>query len=140
MSYIVVDVEADGEVPYYHSIVCFGAVVVRKGLKDTFYGQTAPMSPIFKPEALAISGFAREEHITFPNPELVMQNFATWIKEVSVGKPVFISDNLAFDWQWINCGFWRALNQNPHGHSGRRISDFYAGLMNDFRKTQQWIH
>ena len=27
---------------------------------------------------------------------------------------------------------------NPFGHSGRRIGDFYAGLVGDFQKTQNW--
>ena len=30
--------------------------------------------------------------------------------------------------------------RNPFGHSGRRISDYYAGLMGDFRQTQGWKH
>jgi len=37
MSYIVVDVEADGQAAGIYSMVSFGAVVVRKGLTDTFY-------------------------------------------------------------------------------------------------------
>ena len=28
--------------------------------------------------------------------------------------------------------------ENPFGHSGRRIADFYAGLVGDFRNTQRW--
>jgi hypothetical protein len=49
---------------------------------------------------------------------------------------VFVSDNPACDFQWINFSFWRYLGQNPFGHSGRRIADFYAGLVGDFRSTQ----
>ncbi len=49
---------------------------------------------------------------------------------------VFVSDNPAYDFQWINFYFWRYLGQNPFGHSGRRIADFYAGLVGDFRSTQ----
>ena len=32
MSYIVVDIEADGPIPGDYSMVCFGAVVVEEGL------------------------------------------------------------------------------------------------------------
>jgi hypothetical protein len=32
----------------------------------------------------------------------------------------------------------RYFGMNPFGHSGRRIADFYAGLLGDFRKTQNW--
>ena len=36
MSYIVVDVEADGPIPHIYSMVCFGAVVVDEKLDKTF--------------------------------------------------------------------------------------------------------
>jgi len=65
-------------------------------------------------------------------------NFYIWLKVVSKDRPIFISDNVAYDWQWINFYFWKYLGYNPFGHSGRRISDFYAGLMGDFSKTQKW--
>jgi len=51
---------------------------------------------------------------------------------------VFVSDNPAYDFQWINFYFWRYFGANPFGHSGRRIADFYAGLVGDFRSTQKW--
>lgn len=54
------------------------------------------------------------------------------------GGLVFVSDNIAYDWQWINFYFWKYFNGNPFGHSGRRIGDFYAGLMGDFHNTQKW--
>jgi hypothetical protein len=50
---------------------------------------------------------------------------------------VLVSDNLAYDFQWINFYFWRYFGQNPFGHSGRRIGDFYAGLVGDCRSTQK---
>jgi hypothetical protein len=51
---------------------------------------------------------------------------------------VFVSDNPAYDFQWINFYFWRYFGENPFGHSGRRIADFYAGLVGDLRSTQKW--
>ena len=51
---------------------------------------------------------------------------------------VFVSDNPAYDFQWINFYFWKYQGENPFGHSGRRIADFYAGLVGDFRNTQRW--
>ncbi len=53
-------------------------------------------------------------------------------------RPIFVSDNPAFDFQWINYYFWKHMRMNPFGHSARRISDFYAGLVGDFTKTQEW--
>jgi hypothetical protein len=49
-----------------------------------------------------------------------------------------VSDNPAYDWQWINYGFDKHLGFNPFGHSARRISDFYAGLRGDWDNTQGW--
>jgi hypothetical protein len=68
---------------------------------------------------------------------LTMQNFADWLKQFP-GHPVFVSDNPAYDWQWINYWFWKELGSNPMGFSARRIGDFYAGLRNDFYQSNNW--
>lgn len=138
MSYIVLDIEADGAIPYINSMVCFGAVIVEPTLSKTFYGKTKPISELWDPEALAISGISREQHLTFDDPLQVMQNFEKWIKENSVGKPVFISDNPAFDWQWINWYFHRYLGRNVFGYSARRIGDLYCGMQMDTQA--KWKH
>jgi hypothetical protein len=138
MSYIVVDIEADGPIPHKYSMVSLGAIIVEPTLKKTFYGQTRPISDLWVPEALAVSGFCREEHEKFDDPADVMEKFAQWIKQNSVSHPIFISDNLAFDWQWINYYFHYFIGRNPFGFSGRRIGDMYAGLTKDTRK--KWKH
>lgn len=138
MSLIVVDVEADGPIPNKYSMVSFGAVVVEDNLDKTFYGETKPVSDLWLPDALAVSGFSREDHLKFDDPIVTMTNFKNWLKENSVDKPVFISDNLAFDWQWINYYFHYYLNENPFGHSGRRIGDLYCGMKYDMRKNSEW--
>jgi len=138
MSYIVVDVESDGEIPNKFSMVCFGAVLVEPSLSNTFYGKTKPISDLYKQEALKISGFSREEHLTFDDPSKVMMDFQEWIRSNSVGKPTFISDNLAYDWQWINYYFHYYLGSNPFGFSGRRIGDLYCGMKMDCGLNQEW--
>lgn len=138
MSYIVVDVEADGEIPHKYSMVCFGAVVVEPSLSKTFYRETAPISNDWNPEALAISGFTREQHEKFQPPLLAMLNFKEWVEKNSIGKPVFISDNLAFDWQWINWYFHNFIGKNPFGFSGRRIGDLYCGMKMDAGLNAEW--
>ena len=138
MSYIVCDCECDGEIPYKYSMVCFGAVIVDDKLDKTFYGQTKPISDIWIPEALAISGFSREEHEKFDEPKDVMCEFANWLKVNSNGKPTFISDNPAFDFSWINFYFHMYYGSNPFGFSARRIGDLYCGLMKDAGKNQEW--
>jgi len=138
MSYIVVDVESDGEIPFSYSMVCFGAVVVEPTLSKTFYGQTKPISDKWKPDALKISGFTREEHLKFDEPVKVMSDFEEWLKVNSTGKPTFISDNLAYDWSFINWYFHFFLGKNPFGFSGRRIGDLYCGMKFDTGLNQEW--
>jgi hypothetical protein len=138
MSLIVVDIESDGPIPHKYSMVCFGAIIVEPSLSKTFYGETKPISEEWIPQALAISGFSREQHLTFDEPAGVMQNFKTWIAENSNSHPIFISDNLAFDWQWINYYFHYFTGGNPFGFSGRRIGDMYSGLVKDYFKASEW--
>jgi len=138
MSFFIVDVEADGPIPAEYSMVSFGAVKLDQALATTFYGQTRPVSDKYVPEALAVSGHRREEHLTFEDPAAVMTRFAAWLEEHSEGCPVFVSDNVAFDWQFINYYFHRFLGKNPFGFSGRRIGDLYAGLVRDAYQAGEW--
>lgn len=134
MSLIVVDVEADGPVPGLYSMVCFGAVVVNQKLDKTFYGEVAPISSEWIPDALAVSGFSREDHMQFPDPKETMLKFDDWInKNNEFGSPVFISDNNGFDFPFINYYFHKYLNRNPFGWSSRRISDLFCGFKQDMR-------
>lgn len=147
MSYIVVDVESDGPIPVVNSMVCFGAIIVEPSLSKKFYGQTKPISEQWEPEALAISGFTREEHLGFDDPIEVMKNFEKWIQENSKGKPIFVSDNNGYDFAWINWYFHYNLNRNPFGWSSRRMGDLICGYENDMffpwkklRKTKHTHH
>ncbi len=101
MAYIMVDVETDGPIPGDYSMISFGAILVDEQLNKTFYGKLKPISSTFIPEALAVSGFTREETQSFNDPKTVMENFAAWLKEVSPSRPSFISDNNGFDWMFI---------------------------------------
>src|SRR2546426_6493925 len=85
MSFIIVDVEADGPIPAEYSLVCFGAVLFDEHLDKSFYGRTRPISDRFVPEALAVSGFSREEHLTFDDPKTVMEAFAAWLDQHTKG-------------------------------------------------------
>jgi DNA polymerase III epsilon subunit-like protein len=138
MSYIVVDVEADGPIPGDYSMICFGAVLVDDTLDKTFYGTVKPISERFNPEALAISGFTREQTQEFDDPEETMLHFEEWIKAHSKGRPIFISDNNGFDWMFICWYFHHFLGRNPFGYSSRRLSDLYCGLVKD--SFAQWKH
>ncbi len=105
---IFVDVEGPPS-PAVGNISEFGAVDYKT--KETFHGKD----------------FSKE----------VFEAFEEWLEQWE-GPYVFVSDNPAFDWQWINYYFWLYKGYNPFGHSARRISDFYAGLVGNFKKSQEW--
>lgn len=137
-TFISVDVEADGPIPGKYSMICVGAVAVEPSLSKTFYGTFRPVSDEWVPEALAISGFTREQCLAFDDPAETIREFADWAVSISRGRPVFISDNPAFDWQFVNWYMHGFLSKNPFGYSARRISDLYCGMRMDcFAK---WKH
>ena len=127
---VFVDCEASGPCPTKGFLTEFGAVVYPT--KETFHGVIYESIP--DPNNPAMSLIIREKN----DPVQVFTDFEQWLLKVCHGRPIFVSDNPAYDFQWINYGFWTTLNRNPFGHSGRRISDFYAGLVGDFTKTQAW--
>ena len=131
MSLFVVDVEAVGPIPGKYSMVSLGAVLVEPSLGRTFHGRVRPISESWLPEALAVSGVSRAEHLGFDDPAGVMERFERWVLENSRGRPVLFSDNLAFDWQFVNWYFHTFLGRNPFGWSGRRIGDLYCGMVKD---------
>lgn len=131
MTYIMVDIEADGPIPGDYSMIALGAIVVEPSLERTFYGQIAPISESWVAEALAVSGFSREQTLAFDDPAEVMQRFAGWIAEVTVGRPMFISDNNGFDWQFVNWYFHHFAGDNPFGHSSTNLGSLYKGMMKD---------
>jgi hypothetical protein len=141
-SWFIVDVESDGPCPGLYSMVSFGAVRLKvEPLCDTFYGATKPLEGAhYQEEALAVSGTTREQHIHYGDPTRVMADFAAWIARVTPKgmKPVFVSDNNAFDWQFINYYFHRFWGKNPFGFSARRIGDLYAGIVGDAKRSNEW--
>lgn len=110
---VFVDCEAIGPAP------CVGAVVVENGALTSNYFHAV---------------------ITLESTESTMwKSFDLWLEQLDNGKRlVMVSDNPAFDFQWVNHGLWRYCNRSLLGHSARRISDYYAGLTGDFWNTQRW--
>jgi DNA polymerase III epsilon subunit-like protein len=134
MTLIFVDVEATGQSPFSGHMTEFGAV--NYDTLDTFHGVLWESEP--HPDNPAVSKIIGQQLDGFN----VMLRFEDWLEdqcEDYIGaRLVFVSDNVAFDWQWINYEFDKHLGFNPFGHSGRRISDFFAGLNNNWRMTQAW--
>jgi len=131
MPYVMVDIESDGPIPGDYSMICFGAIIVEPELKRTFYGKLKPISDQFVPDALAVSGFSREETMGFDEPKGVMESFHDWIKAECKGRTMFVSDNNGFDWQFINWYFHHFLGNNPFGFSSTNLGSLYKGLAKD---------
>jgi len=131
MAYVMVDVEADGPNPGDYSMVCFGAVIVEPELARAFHGRLRPISDKYVPEALAVSGFSREETLAFDDPATVMAAFRDWIAANVKGRLFFVSDNNGFDWQFINWYFHHFVGDNPFGHSSTNLGSLYKGMMKD---------
>lgn len=133
MPLIFVDCEAFGPAPGVGQLTEFGAV--EYNTHATFHGVIVKSRPSAANPAVpeVVEGYS-------PNiARAVMRDFADWLVKVAgKGRHVFVSDNPAYDYQWINYEFAQAGIANPFGHSARRISDFYAGLTGDFYNTQAW--
>ena len=135
MAVIVLDIESDGPIPGDYSMISFGAVLVDEHLDKTFYGKMKPISENWIPEALAVSGFTREQTLQFDEAGKVMRDFALWIESVSKSRPLFFSDNNGFDWQYINWYFHHFTGENPFSHSSNNIGSLYKGLVGDMFKN-----
>lgn len=132
LNWIMVDVESDGPAPGLFSMVSLGAVMVdRDGCKNRFFGQLRPISDRWVPQALAVSGYTREETLKFPDPAQTMSCFKDWLASIT-GKPVFISDNNGFDWQFINWYFHNFCSANPFGFSSTNLGSLYKGCVKSF--------
>jgi hypothetical protein len=67
-----------------------------------------------------------------------MRQFAAWLNEHAQGRPMFISDNNGFDWQFINWYFHHFTGANPFGFSSANLGSLYKGLVRDV--TQNFKH
>ena len=147
MTYFMSDVEADGPAPGIFSMVSIGIVVVEPSLSRTFYGTFKPISDQWDPEALAVSGFTREQTLAFDDPKDVLLKLEAFIQKHNVGRPTFIADNNGFDWQWPNYYFHKFLGRNPFGYSSKNLGSIYNGFVKDcaasfkhLRKTKHDHH
>jgi hypothetical protein len=116
-------------------MISFGAVVVEPTLSQTFYGQLHPVTDRWIPEALAVSGFTRDQTMAFPEAGSVMREFQVWLAEHSKDRPMFIADNNGFDWQFINWYFHHFTGSNPFGFSSTNLGSLYKGMVRDMSQN-----
>jgi DNA polymerase III epsilon subunit-like protein len=138
MSWIMVDVEADGPIPGDYSMIEIGAVLVdvaKQDLNRRFSANLRPISEKYVPDALLISGYTREQTLAFDDPKKAITDFAEWIARESPENPMFISDNNGFDWMFVAWYFLHFLGKNPFGHSSTNLGSFYKGVERNFSKS-----
>ena len=129
--WVFVDCEARGASAVQGVLTEFGAV--HYDTRETFHGRLFEATPDPANPAISIVGDRLASDVD------VAESFAAWLRAHLVDRrPVFVSDNPAYDWQWIAGLFDRAGMDNPFGHSGRRISDFWAGVNRNWIDTQSW--
>lgn len=135
MKYIVFDIEADGPIIGIHSMISIGAVCLDSD--ETFYGELKPIGDKYVKEALAVSGFSREDTMNFKNPEEVIQELVLWLQQINSKNErlMFCSDNVGFDFAWVNWYLLYFNGNNPFGHTSFNINTFYKGLTKDLRKN-----
>jgi len=141
---IIIDIEADGAILGTHSMISFGAVVLDKGrkLEKTFYSNMKPIGNNFVPEALAVSGFSREETLQFPEAAIVMADFKKWLDSLSSKKNErfkLMSDNSGFDASWINWYFLTFQGTNPFGHSSEDIGSMFKGIQKNMKANFKFL-
>ena len=130
-----VDCEAYGPCPALGRLTWFGAVRYNP---EAAFDALPTFDGLVEPDRARDQDGPRTTASEYHNRVLeVFAAFDAWLALYGRAHTL-VSDNPAFDWQWINDGFWRALGRNPFGHSARRVGDFYAGLVGDFRQTQDW--
>ena len=111
---IFVDCEGHGPAPTLNDSALFEFGAVAYPSRQTFHG----------------TGATKE---TF-------EDFDKWISSVIEKgfRPLFVSDNPAYDWQFITIISTCISAKIRSDHSARRIGDFYAGLVGDFTKASSW--
>ena len=137
MIFVSVDIEADGPIPGPYSMVSLGAVVVEPPFNDSFYCTIQPISGMFRPGVLSVTGFTRKETMKFNPPEIEIPRFHAWLEDLKLRnngqRPRFISDNNGFDWQFINWYLHSYTDGNPFGWSSHNLNDLYKGIKKDFK-------
>ena len=148
MTYIMVDVEADGPIPGDYSMVCFGAIVVEPSLDRTFYGRLKPISDKWIPEALQVSGFTREETLAVRRPESrSCSSLPTGLPRSAAVARCSSPTTTASTGSSSTGTSTTFSDKNPFGHSSTNLGSLYKGVVKDMfvnfkhlRKTKHTHH
>lgn len=140
MSSYVVDIEADGPIPGDFSMIEIGIVKLTEELKETLHLQIKPITMNWDPKVLAVTGYEREDVERFQYDAYeAMSMLKNWISVTNKKetRPIYFSDNIAFDWMFTHWYFIHFLNEDPFGWSGRNINDIFKGLSKNMRRNHK---
>lgn len=139
MSIFVVDIEADGPIPGDYSMIEIGAVLLKEGDFDvTFHSQVQPISKQFSLDALRVTGYTREDTMSFEiQARTAMLDFERFVLQFNGPdtRPEFWSDNNGFDWMFVCWYMWHFLGHNVFGHSSANINYLYKGIQGSMKKS-----
>ena len=125
-------------------MIALGAILIDDCLNQTFYACLKPMTDRWQPDSLEVTGFSREETLSFDEPVGVMTQFAAWLAGHSHGQLHFVSDNNGFDWQFVNFYFHHFLGYNPFGHRSLHLGSLYKGatrsMFGNFKHLRRTTH
>jgi hypothetical protein len=146
MSWFMHDVEANGPCPGLYSMTEFGVVMVTGADNPhRFHGKFTELdAKLVDPEAVKFMELEARPRVTPIGPDdiiiedkcsNVMNRFALWVEYINrlkgKGRPMFISDNNGFDFQFINYYLWKYAGRNPFGHSSTNLGSLYKGMTQD---------
>lgn len=133
-TWFVFDVESSGPYPPAYSMLSIGVVKLTRSLDITFYSEMATLPDSdYDEKAMEVNGLDWEKHISGRGVTAIQKAVDTleqWILDCTNPgtRPVAVSDNPAFDWQWLNYYMHSFVGENPFGWSARRIGDMWHGL------------
>ena len=111
---LMVDVEADGPIPADYSMVSVGAIVVEPDLRRTFYGRLrADIGSVGSRRTGGEQADARRDAGVPERRRRDARVRASGSRDNTTGRPIFVSDNNGFDWQFINWYFHALPGQEP---------------------------
>jgi hypothetical protein len=129
--YISIDIISDGETPANSNMIQLAAVVVEKTINRKFEGKILPIFENRSSQTYNRLGMSYDDVMLsdeYQDASYVMDNFVRWVDEIADGRHViFVSDNPAFDWQFINHYLHLYYGSNPYSHSVRRLGDLWSG-------------
>lgn len=147
----MIDVESLGPCPGLYPMTEFASVAYHRGDEGwpvRFYGKFVfldaegrdPGAQRFYEgeQQPRVSKVSKEEVSIIDTPRMVMLAFDQWVKDTNCegkGRPMFISDNNGFDFQFINYYLWQYVGSNVFGHSSANLGSLYKGAVKDCFKT-----